>query len=123
MVRQPSRHVCTQKTLQVSCVQLHWAQPLARNLEHTLHFIRLAAEEGSRVALFPETSLTGYYFPDVLQLAEAGWYQEEMITAVLDLDRADRSYALDSLNDPPFLKPYWEQMLKAVEARADQKPA
>ena len=75
------------------------------------------------MALFPETSLTGYYFPDVLQLAEAGWYQEEMITAVLDLDRADRSYALDSLNDPPFLKPYWEQMLKAVEARADQKPA
>ena len=280
-------------TLQVSCVQLHWAKPVARNLDRTLHFIRLAADEGSRVVLFPETSLTGYYFPDVLKLdpaevqaalertcqaasdagvwviagtarrtadrflnlahvisprgeivheyakvhmagrdeqkycrggdklslfeidgirctlaicrdgrhpevyrlpavlgaqilfhpscssdeveavvwkrtsgraqqpvgpnsrmfhcvantvgqspdgrqtssgqsfirepnglplAEAGWYQEEMITAVLDLARADRSYAVDSLKDPPFLQPYWNEMLKAVEARANLKP-
>ncbi len=281
------------KTLQVSCVQLHWAKSLERNLERTLHFIRLAAEEGSRVVLFPETNLTGYYYPDVLKLApeavnqaldqvcsaaresrlwviagtlrktpdrflniahvispegtivheyakvhmagrdeqqycrggnkislfeidgipctlvicrdgrhpelyrlpamagaqilfhpscssdeieaviwkrtsgraqqpvgpnckmfhcvantigqspdgkqsssgmsfirepsgmplaEAGWYQEEMITAVLDLDRADRSYALDSLKDPPFLRPHWEEMLKAVKSRADLRP-
>ncbi|HOC00203.1 MAG TPA: carbon-nitrogen hydrolase family protein [Verrucomicrobiota bacterium] len=281
------------RSLQVSCVQLHWAKPLARNLDRTLHYIRLAAAEGSRVVLFPETSLTGYYFPDLMQLdprdvqaaldrtcqaaaqaglwvivgtarrtpdrllnlahvispqgdivheyakvhlagrdehtycrggdklslfeidgirctlaicrdgrhpevyrlpamlgaqilfhpscssdeieaviwkrtsgraqqpvgpnsrmfhcvantigqspdgrqtssgqsfirepngmplAEAGWYGEEMITAVLDLDRASRSYALDSLNDPPFLKPYWQKMLEAVEARANLKP-
>ena len=57
------------KTLQVSCVQLHWAKTLERNLERTLHYIRLAANEGSRVALFPETNLTGYYFPYVLSLA------------------------------------------------------
>ena len=57
------------KTLQVSCVQLHWAKPLERNLERTLHYIRLAASEGSRVVLFPEANLTGYYFPDVLKLA------------------------------------------------------
>ncbi|MGH7971825.1 MAG: carbon-nitrogen hydrolase family protein, partial [Limisphaerales bacterium] len=57
------------KTLQVSCVQLHWAKSLERNLEHTLHYIQLAANEGSRVVLFPETNLTGYYFPDVLELA------------------------------------------------------
>src|SRR5271157_3989548 len=56
------------KTLQVSCVQLHWAKSLERNLKMTRHYIRLAAAEGSRVVLFPETSLTGYYFPDVLQL-------------------------------------------------------
>src|SRR5205807_153077 len=56
------------KTLQVSCVQLHWAKSLNRNLDRTLHFIRLAAEEGSRVVLFPETNLTGYYFPDVVKL-------------------------------------------------------
>lgn len=281
------------RTLQVSCVQLHWARALERNLERTLHFIRQAAAEGSRVVLFPEANLTGYYFPDVLRLrpaavqraldqacqaaaaagvwvivgtvrrtadrclnlahvispkgkiiheyakvhtagrdekrhcrggdklslfeidgvpctlvicrdgrhpelyrlpamlgaqilfhpscssdeveavlwkrvagraqqpvgpnsklfhcvantvgqspdgrqtssgqsfirepsgmplAEAGWYQEEMITAVLDLARADRSYALDSLNAPPFLRPHWERMLKAVRARADRKP-
>jgi predicted amidohydrolase len=281
------------KTLQVSCVQLHWAKSLERNLERTLHYIRLAAAEGSRVVLFPETNLTGYYYPDVLNLspeavqdaleqichaagnsdiwvitgslqktpdrflniahvispqgsivheyakihmagrdeqrycrggdklslfeidgilctlvicrdgrhpelyrlpamagaqvlfhpscssdeieaviwkrtsgraqqpvgpnckmfhcvantigqspdgkqsssgmsfirepsgmplAEAGWYQEEMVSAVLDLDRADRSYALDSLKDPPFLRRHWEDMLKEVKSRANLKP-
>lgn len=279
--------------LQISCVQMHWARPLARNLERTLYYIRLAAAEGSRVVVFPETSLTGYYFPDVLRLdprdlqaalertcqaaaeagvwviagslrrtgdrflnlahvisprgeivheyakvhlagrderqycragdklslfeldgirctlaicrdgrhpevyrlpamlgaqilfqpscssdeldavvwkrtagraqlpagpttrifhcvantigqspdgrqsssgqsfirdpdglplAEAGWYQEEMITAVLELARADRKYALDSLQDPPFLRPYWDAMLQAVAERAAGKP-
>jgi len=283
----------TPKTLQVSCVQLHWAKSLEHNLERTLHYIPLAAKEGSRVVLFPETSLTGYYFPEVLKLspkavqraldqtcraaarsriwviagtlrrtaarflnlapgispqgrivyeyakvhragrdekkycrggdklalfeidgipctlvicrdgrhpelyrlpamlgaqilfhpscssdeveaviwkrtsgraqqpvgpnsrifhcvantvgtapdgkqtssgqsfirepnglplAEAGWYQEEMITATLELERADRSYIVDSLNDPPFLRPHWEEMLKAVKARAQRKP-
>ena len=281
------------KTLQVSCVQLHWSKSLDRNLERTLHYIRQAAAEGSRVVLFPEANLTGYSFPDLIRLlpvdvrkaldqtcraaaaaglwvivgtlrrtsdrylnlahvispngaivheyakvhlagrdereycrggdklslfeidgipctlvicrdgrhpelyrlpamlgaqilfhpscssdeveaviwkrtagraqqpagpnsrifhcvantvgqspdgkqtssgqsfirepngmplAEAGWYQEEMITAMLDLERADRSYARDSLNDPPFLRPYWEEMLKAVNGRKDLKP-
>lgn len=280
-------------TLQVSCVQLHWAKTLERNLAQTLHYIKKAAEEGSRVVLFPETNLTGYYFPDALKLApdqvqaalqetcraaraagiwviagslratkdrflnmahvispagdiaheyakvhlagrdeqrycrggnklslfeidgilctlvicrdgrhpelyripamagaqicfhpscssdeieaviwkrtsgraqqpvgpnskmfhcvantvgqspdgkqsssgmsfirepsgmplaEAGFYQEEMITAVLDLSRADRSYALDSLKDPPFLTPLWEQMVAEVKKRADIAP-
>lgn len=283
----------TNKTLQVSCVQLHWAKSLERNLESALRYIQLAADEGSRVVLFPETNLTGYYFPDVIELApeaveqalertcraaaeagiwaivgtlkktpdrylnlahiispdgtivyeyakvhlagqdeqkycrggdklalfeidgipctlvicrdgrhpelyripamagaqvlfhpscssdeveaiiwkrtsgraqqpvgpnskifhcvantvgqspdgkqtssgqsfirepsglplaEAGCYQEEMLTAVLDLDRADRGYALDSLNDPPFLSRHWEAMIKDVKARAHLKP-
>ncbi len=281
------------KTLQVSCVQLHWAKSLERNVERTLHYIDLAAREGSRVVLFPEASITGYYFPDVIRLpsesvasaldrtcraaadagiwviagtikrtadrclnlahvisprgdvvyeyakvhmagrdetlycrggdklalfeidgvpctlvicrdgrhpelyrlpamlgaqilfhpscssdeveaviwkrtsgraqqpagpnsrifhcvantvgtspddkqassgqsfirepngmplAEAGWYQEEMITAVLDLERADRGYVLDSLDAPPFLRPYWEDMLKAITSRVNLKP-
>jgi predicted amidohydrolase len=281
------------KNLQISCVQLHWAKSLERNLERTLQYIRLAAAEGSRVVLFPETNLTGYYFPDVLKLApeavqqalertcqaareanlwviagtlrrasdrdlnlahvispagrivheyakvhmagrdeqkycrggnklslfeidgvlctlvicrdgrhpelyrlpamagaqvlfhpscssdeieaviwkrtsgraqqpvgpnckifhcvantvgqspdgkqsssgqsfirepsgmplaEAGWYQEEMITAVLDLERADRGYALDSLNDPAFLRPHWKKMIAEVRERADLSP-
>jgi predicted amidohydrolase len=280
-------------TLQVSCVQMHWARSLEYNLERTLHYIRLAGQERSRVVLFPETNLTGYHFPDVLKLApeavqdaldrtcqaakaagtwviagtlrktsnrflnlahvispdgtivheyakihmagrdeqrycrggdklslfeiddvlctlvicrdgrhpelyrlpvmagarvlfhpscssdeveaviwkrtsgraqqpvgpnskifhcvantvgqspdgkqtssgmsfirepsgmplaEAGFYQEEMITAVLDLDRADRSYILDSLKDPPFLRHYWAEMVEAVKARANNKP-
>lgn len=281
------------KTLQVSCVQLHWAKTLERNLERTVDFIRQAAAVGSRVVLFPEANLTGYYFPDVLKikpemveaaldqvrraatearlwiivgslrktadrflnlahvispagdivheyakvhlagrdekkycrggdklslfkldgilctlaicrdgrhpevyrlpamlgakvlfhpscssdeveaviwkrisgraqqpvgpnskifhcvantvgqspdgrqtssgqsfirephglpLAEAGFYQEEMITAVLDLESADRRYALDSQNAPPFLRPHWQKMLKAVQKRAGLKP-
>jgi len=281
------------KTLQVSCVQLHWAKSLDRNLERTLHYIGLAAQEGSRVVLFPETNLTGYYFPDVIKLApeavdnalqrtcqaakenniwviagtlrktsdqylniahvispaggimheyakvhmagrdeqrycrggnklslfeidgvlctlvicrdgrhpelyripalagaqilfhpscssdeieaviwkrtsgraqqpvgpnsmifhcvantvgqspdgkqsssgqsfirepsgmplvEGGWYQEDMITAVLDLERADRSYVRDSLKDPPFLRSYWEAMIQQVKERANLKP-
>jgi predicted amidohydrolase len=281
------------KTLQVSCIQLHWAKSLERNLERTLHYIRLAAAEGSSVVLFPETNLTGYYFPEVISLApeavqdaldqtcqaakahriwviagtlrktsdrylniahvispygtitheyakvhmagrdeqrycrpgnklslfeidgvlctlvicrdgrhpelyrlpamagaqilfhpscssdeveaviwkrtagraqqpvgpnskifhcvantvgqspdgkqtssgmsfirepsgmplaEAGYYQEEMITAVLDLERADRSYILDSLKHPAFLLGYWEEMLKEMKQRVDQKP-
>ena len=57
-----------------------------------------------------------------MPLAEAGYYQEEMITAVLDLGRADRSYALDSLNAPPFLRRHWETMVNEVKARADLKP-
>lgn len=279
--------------LQVSCVQLHWARPLKVNLERTLHYIRAASALGTRVVVFPEAHLTGYYFPDVIELptheveaaldrtceaaaeegvwviagtlrrtsdrylnlahviapsgeivheyakvhlagrdekqycrggdklslfeidgipctlvicrdgrhpelyrmpamlgarilfhpscssdeveavtwkrtsgraqqpagpncgifhcvantigqspdgrqsssgasfireptglplAEAGWYQEEMITAVLDLARADRAYALDSLRDPPFLREHWDRILNAVRERADRPP-
>ncbi len=60
--------------------------------------------------------------PNGLPLAEAGWYQEEMITATLDLPRADRSYIRDSLEDPPFLRPHWERILADVKARAHLPP-
>jgi predicted amidohydrolase len=60
--------------------------------------------------------------PNGIPLAEAGCFQEEMITAVLDLSRADRSYTLDSLQDPPFLRKYWEAMVQDVKCRADRKP-
>jgi len=283
----------TGRTLQLSCVQLHWAHSLERNLEKTLRWIEAAAKEGSRAVLFPETSLTSYYFPyavtldpaavqDALDqvraaaarhkvyaivgtirktadrflnlmhvvapsgeitheyakvmmagrdekkycrggnklslfeidgilctmvicrdgrhpelyripamagaqilfqpscssdeieavawkrvsgraqqpagpnsqifhcvantvgqspdgkqtssgasfirepngipLAEAGYYQEEMITAVLDLDRAARGYVLDSMEYPPFLKHHWAAMIEETKARANLKP-
>lgn len=60
--------------------------------------------------------------PNGLPLAQAGWYQEEMITATLDLSRADRSYALDSLRNPPFLRKHWRAMIRAVKARANVEP-
>ncbi|MFC2037111.1 carbon-nitrogen hydrolase family protein [Chloroflexota bacterium] len=281
------------RALQVSCVQMHWAKTIVFNLQRTLHYVKAAAEAGSRVVLFPETNLTGYYFPHVLQLtphsvqaaleevcaaaaehqiwvivgslkptsdrflnlahvispagaivheyakvnmagrdekrycrggdklslfeidgvlctlvicrdgrhpelyrlpamagaqilfqpscssdeieavawkrisgraqqpvgpnakifhcvantigqppdgkqtssggsfirepsgiplAEAGFYQEEMITAVLDLKRATRSYILDSMVNPPFLRDHWRRMVDEMKARADLKP-
>lgn len=58
--------------------------------------------------------------PNGLPLVEAGWYQEELITAVLDLDSADRSYVLDSLRNPPFLRRYWQALVKAVRQRANR---
>ncbi len=282
------------KTLQVSCVQMHWAKSLAFNLERTLHYVKAASANGSQVVLFPEANLTSYYFPYVvgldqrsvaeslertcaaarehaiwviagtirktadrflnlahvispageavheyakvnmagkdeqkycrggdklslfeidgilctlvicrdgrhpelyripamagaqilfqpscssdeieavawkrisgraqqpagpttkifhcvantvgqspdgkqtssgasfirepngIPLAEAGFYGEEMITAVLDLSRADRSYVLDSMRNPPFLAKYWQQMVAEMTARKDVKPA
>jgi predicted amidohydrolase len=277
------------RALQVSCVQLHWARPLEDNLERALYYIERATDEGSRVVVFPEASLTSYYFafvtalapdavrgaldqvceaaadnaiwviagtieptadrylniahvinpkgeivhlhmagrdeqkycrggdklslfsidgilctlvicrdgrhpetyripamagaqilfhpscssdeieavwwkrvsgraqqpvgpnthmfhcvantvgqppdgkqtssggsfirdPNGLPLAEAGWYQDELITAVLDLERADRSYALDSIGHPAFLRPYWQAMVEETKRRADIKP-
>lgn len=59
--------------------------------------------------------------PNGIPLAEAGYYQEEMITAVLDISRADRSYIKDSLNNPPFLRKYWQEMIEEMKARVDSK--
>jgi predicted amidohydrolase len=61
--------------------------------------------------------------PSGIPLAEAGYYQEELITAVLDLQRADRSYILDSLQTPSWMRPHWQAMIEEAKARADQKPA
>ncbi|MBI5085031.1 MAG: carbon-nitrogen hydrolase family protein [Acidobacteria bacterium] len=60
--------------------------------------------------------------PNGIPLAEAGFYQEEMITAVLDLARADRSYILDSQSNPPFLREHWARMVDEVKRRASLPP-
>jgi predicted amidohydrolase len=59
--------------------------------------------------------------PNGIPLAEAGFYQEEMITAVLDMSRADRSYIIDSMNNPPFLGKYWKEMIEEMKARVNLK--
>ncbi|MGB9603190.1 MAG: carbon-nitrogen hydrolase family protein [Verrucomicrobiia bacterium] len=71
-----------------------------------------------------QTSSGGSFIrdPSGLPLIEASFYKEELITAVLNLNRADRSFALDSLNHPPFLKKYWEQMILETKKRANIKP-
>lgn len=60
--------------------------------------------------------------PNGIPLAEAGFYQEERLTAVLDLSRADRGYILDSLTNPPFLRDHWQRMVEEVKARAGLRP-
>jgi len=60
--------------------------------------------------------------PSGIPLAEAGYYQEEMITSILDISRASRSYILDSMNNPPFLRSYWQEMIKEMKLRVDMKP-
>lgn len=60
--------------------------------------------------------------PNGIPLAEAGYHQEEMITSVLDLDRADRSYIRDSMRNPPFLAAHWQRMVEETIARKDRKP-
>jgi predicted amidohydrolase len=60
--------------------------------------------------------------PKGIPLAEAGFYQEEMITSVLDLSRANRSYILDSMRNPPFLAAHWQHMIEEMKARKDVKP-
>jgi predicted amidohydrolase len=60
--------------------------------------------------------------PNGIPLAEAGFYQEEMITSVLDLSRANRCYVLDSMSNPPFLAKYWQQMIEDMKARKDLQP-
>ncbi|MFL6211267.1 MAG: carbon-nitrogen hydrolase family protein [Pyrinomonadaceae bacterium] len=59
--------------------------------------------------------------PNGIPLAEAGYYQEEMITAVLDISRADRAYVIDSMTNPPFLSKYWTEMVAEMRARVDLK--
>jgi predicted amidohydrolase len=60
--------------------------------------------------------------PNGIPLAEAGFYQEEMITSVLDISRADRAYIMDSMKNPPFLSDYWRKMVEDVQMRKDIKP-
>jgi predicted amidohydrolase len=68
---EPARTAAAPATLQVSCVQLHWAKSLPFNLQRTLHYVSAAADAGSRVVLFPEATLTSYYFPYVVGLDPA----------------------------------------------------
>lgn len=60
--------------------------------------------------------------PNGIPLAEAGYYKEEMITAVLDISRANRSYIIDSMKNPPFLAKHWQKIIDEMKARKDRKP-
>jgi len=73
------------RTLQVSCAQMHWTKPVEHNIDKTKQFLASAAEQGSRVILFPEANLTGYYFPYVIKLPRS-----EVIAALEEVARSVR---------------------------------
>lgn len=60
--------------------------------------------------------------PSGLPLAEADWYSETVITARLDMEAADRRYALASARWPEFLRGHHERMVAEVVARKDERP-
>jgi len=57
-----------------------------------------------------------------LPLAEAGYYEETIITAVLDLEKATGFYARQSAMYPEFLRSLWQEMIEAVRKQADLDP-
>jgi len=58
--------------------------------------------------------------PTGLSLAEAGFYQEEMITARLNLAKATGRFALASMEHPRILRRLWKQMVAvSVKHAAD----
>jgi predicted amidohydrolase len=68
---------------------MHWAQSLEHNLETTKRYIRLAAEAGSDVVLFPEANLTGYDFPYLIELP-----LREVTAALREACRTAEEYGL-----------------------------
>jgi predicted amidohydrolase len=60
--------------------------------------------------------------PTGLSLAEADAFAETVITARLDMDAADGRYALASAQQPEFLRTYYQQMIREIEARKDDVP-
>lgn len=54
--------------------------------------------------------------PDGNIVAEASIYDEEVVTATIDPDKASRKWAMRSL-DPDFLKVFWSEGIKIVQER------
>ena len=57
-----------------------------------------------------------------LPLAEAGYYEETLITGVLDLDKSNGYYARQSAEHPEFLRGHWKAIMDAVREQADKAP-
>ncbi|MBW7996579.1 MAG: carbon-nitrogen hydrolase family protein [Candidatus Glassbacteria bacterium] len=57
-----------------------------------------------------------------LPLAEAGFYEETLISAVLDLDKSTGFYARQSAEHPAFLRRHWQAMMDAVRKQAGKNP-
>ena len=100
-------------------VSRHGVLPLAESLDHVgpmTRSVRDAAVVFEAIAGHDPNDSTSLQAPVPNMLAELGRGVEGLRIGF------DRAYALDSLKDPPFLHSHWEEMLKAVKARAGMKP-
>jgi len=68
----------------------------------------------SRDALHTSSGTSFIKDPTGLSLAEAGFYQEEMITARLNLDKATARYARASMDHPRMLRRFWKDAIAAA---------
>ncbi|MFH1742840.1 MAG: carbon-nitrogen hydrolase family protein [bacterium] len=59
--------------------------------------------------------------PNGLPLAEAGFYEETMITARLDMAKATGRYVTASMEHPRFLRKYWQMMLNEMLDMSGQR--
>lgn len=68
-------------------------------------------------------SLGGSFIKDPtgLSLAEAGCFEETMITARFDVSKASRRYALDSLKTPKILSKEWEKIVNIMMHHKDDE--
>lgn len=57
--------------------------------------------------------------PTGLSLAEAGFYQEEMITARLNLDKATARYPRASMENPRILRRFWKEAIATARKHAN----
>lgn len=80
-------------TLRVAAVQMRSSKNLAENVTRTKELLKHCAQDGVRVAVFPECSLTGYFDADHMQ----GFTREQLEAAeqqICEACRDQKIYAL-----------------------------
>jgi len=92
-------------------------QPVGPN-SHIFHCVANTVGQ-SRDAMHTSSGMSFIKDPTGLSLAEAGFYQEEMITARLNLDKATARYALASLERPRILRRIWKDAVAACLKHAN----
>lgn len=73
----------------------------------------------SRDGKYTSSGMSFIKDPTGLSLAEAGHFQEEMITARLNLEKATARYARASMDNPKILNRFWEQAVASALEHAN----
>jgi (R)-amidase len=92
-------------------------QPVGPN-SHIFHCVANTVGQ-SRDATHTSSGMSFIKDPTGLSLAEAGFYQEEMITARLNIEKATARYPLASMEHPRILRRLWKEAVAACLEHAD----